>query len=844
MASSPTSSLSRVAARWGDHLLLKDASLFGGLELAGIDPKALGGQEHELHMHLARSVWQALRADATIQQFYVHYEGVSVQLEARQHPRSHLLSQRRAYFLNHRRRLTGARLFHLLSIPPERQLNSIASLELLTHFVGALTSAKSRQFLKERLGNTQAIWAAQAALREQAASLADELSLVSEKFSLVAGESRALDVPDLWALMRVLHTLNPSYFESARTESIPDTRWDALLFDGDVHAVNVNGRPMLKFEGAQPVYARLASLLRYGGDHTPVGFWVNGPKPPILQQGNFIIQTRFKALSALQRSLLFQSKENEIERRQFSFFDALKGDENKSILEKDIALKDGDRKLLQELDEAASLPDRWGIASSSILVFDENPEQVANLSRSLNSAVTQAGGHLVWESAGLMEAYKNFLPGFPRSSRREVKFNTSQLGACTHLYKSSDGIRAWGDGKRKEEALYIFESDDGVPFHYTPFIGGRCVVIGVGPIRSGKTFTKNTLASHFLKFGGYLTTVDIDPGAEPIAEFFGQEGGIFRVAEDETVRGFNSFSAARGRGDNLFKAHLLVQIEQMLMANTSEALRSLDRDEQAILDRGIDAVLDLPRELQSLASLADTCGKSISQKLARYIRGGIYGDLFDAPQDAIGAINKRISAFNLVGIKDDQIALRLAMNEIFFRVVRLFEDPHYRDKPKFLDMDEAHHFLRIPYAAHFLLKSIRTWGKYFGGVGLWSQSPYEFEAIPEWDALRSSATTLFFMADPEMDRADYQRIFKLKESECDAIASLIPKRQAFIVQREARIAKAVNLNVEAEQYVINTSHPLEAPLRRQMMAQYPGEVDRAIRETVRELNLEETLSST
>ncbi|MGZ7144677.1 hypothetical protein ACXWOO_09940, partial [Streptococcus pyogenes] len=76
---------------------------------------------------------------------------------------------------------------------------------------------------------------------------------------------------------------------------------------------------------------------------------------------------------------------------------------------------------------------------------------------------------------------------------------TSQAGATALVFKSSEGIKTWGE--QREEAVYILESDDGTPFHYTPFIGDKCLVLGVGPTRSGKSFTKNVMAGHFMKYG-------------------------------------------------------------------------------------------------------------------------------------------------------------------------------------------------------------------------------------------------------------------------------------------------------------------------------------------------------
>ncbi len=175
------------------------------------------------------------------------------------------------------------------------------------------------------------------------------------------------------------------------------------------------------------------------------------------------------------------------------------------------------------------------------------------------------------------------------------------------------------------------------------------------------------------------------------------------------------------------------------------------------------------------------------------------------------------------------------MAEIFFRVTRLFEHPAYMHVPKYLDIDEAHMLLGIPYVASKIVQSIRTWGKYLAGMGLWSQSPLEFAALPHWGALRSAASTFFFMADHAMDIQLYQSTFHLTEGECAAIQSLQPKREAFIIQRKLGIAKTVNLSVEPEQYVVSTSTPRETALREKHVRALGFE--RGIDQTIEDLGL-------
>ena len=233
--------------------------------------------------------------------------------------------------------------------------------------------------------------------------------------------------------------------------------------------------------------------------------------------------------------------------------------------------------------------------------------------------------------------------------------------------------------------------------------------------------------------------------------------------------------------------------------------------------------------------MVNHCPVELQQKLGRWYGNGFYASLFDQKEDAVGSLDKPVVAFNLAGVKDDPILLPLTISEITYRVTRMFEDPNYRHVPKYLDIDEAHAPLKIDYFRDYVIRSIRTWGKWLAGISMWSQDPSEFLKIPDWSALRSAASTLFFMADPTLDVSLYRKTFNLSDGEISAIKELRPKREAYIVQRDIGVSKKILVEVEPEQHVISTSRPHEADLRRRLVDEYG--IEEGIRRTIEELKL-------
>lgn len=824
------------AGVWKDFILSHAGSLIGGIELSGIDPKGLSERDLENASVLLRNLMQTLNQDLVVTQYYWHFEGAKVALQERDNPRSNMLSKRRTDFLNNSRNLSTGRLFWLLDVPTADNINKVLSPGAFKMLFSSPFERTAREALKAKFSNWGSWLVEQDELRRQVELLDTSLDDLDAKLQILSAVNDRLNVQSQWALFRALVNLRPEYLDSALSEAVPGDDWDRLLADGDIHPVNIDGLECLKIEGAEPVYARIASMVGYGGEHVPEGMWGRGDVKPILQHGNYLVMTRFSPLTALQRALMLTGKENELHRSQMKFSALIKGDDVSSEIERKINESGVLKQKVRELEEAANTPDRYGHFHSHVIVFDRDPAKLRNSCRQMATALTQSGFHPVWESAGQIDLFPMLLPGYPNRCFRSAEFTTSQAGAAALVFKSSEGIKEWGS--TKEEAIYILESDDGTPFHYTPFIGDKCLVLGVGPTRSGKSFMKNVMAGHFMKYGNadgmgsLYQSIGVDPGDEPLAMFFKELGGIFRIENPETDRGFNPFVAGEGPEDGHFIHHMLSQIRIMLSLNDSEALRSLEAHEQKELDRALQAVLTLPAHMRTMSALSNHCTQGLKQKLERWVRGGMYGNLFDNREDGIGQMDKRLAVYNLAGVKDMPELAQLVMNEIFYRVIRLFENPKYRSVPKFLEIDEAQYIFGIPGSVERAVAKARTWFKHFGGMGFWTQSPEHYMNIPEWNTLRSSASTWIFMPDQEMDKELYKKAFQLKDGECDAIASLTPRKQAYIIQREVGISKTVNLNVAHEEYVIATSRPSEAVIVKKMLEQYPDDIDEAVRNMV------------
>ena len=810
-------------------ILTYNGGLLGALELSGADPDGMSEADRQTLTLVLRNLLNKLPDNVILSEYYIHFDQQNVSLAERSHP---IIKQIREYRQRHLNQLnlSGSRCVLFLELYSPSDVFSRFKY-FCTQLLRCLHDRGARNYIKTALLYGQANSHSQTALAKLTTTLSALLTEISTYCSGLF-DVRHLNKNEIYRYIKFFATCDVDYLQS---DLICPNQIDTDLVDGEITPVNIQGMELLKIVNHINTFLRILSVKQFNFDRFSPGLFAGQRQAAVRCPGNYILCTRYKAISEVQKTLLFMGKENELERQSVSLTDYLTGLDSDYMQTMQI-FKPSLIRRFQELDEAQALLDRWGLVSTYAVVFDTDLKRLEENSLTIKNALQLAGMSLLYETIAATEVFFDLQPANDHRSRffRDIILNTSQFATLSLVYRAAQGNNKVED-LNNEEAQYIFVSSDNTPFYFAPFIGGCGVTIGVGPIRTGKSFLRVALAMHWLKYGGIYRAIDIDPGSEPVAEAFGSEGGIFRVNEGQSA-GFNLFVSAQAVDDHAFVSHLSNLIMLMIASNPSTEMQSLSMDEQLQLDRAISASLKLPKEYQRLQTVVQHCDKPLMQKMSRFVGDGQYAGLFDAEKDAIGMFAKRVGVFNLTAIKDDPIAKRLAMSEIAFRIFRLFENPDYRTSPKWLDLDEAHHLLENPYITQELIaKRIRTWGKWLGGIGMWTQSGVEFEAVQDWGAIRSAVSTFIFTADPSVDRDTYKRIFQLKDGAIDAIKTLMPKREIYIVQPALNISKRCIIDVEAEQYVLSTSKPTEATTRQKNIDTYG--FDEGIKRTIQDLEL-------
>jgi type IV secretion system protein VirB4 len=329
----------------------------------------------------------------------------------------------------------------------------------------------------------------------------------------------------------------------------------------------------------------------------------------------------------------------------------------------------------------------------------------------------------------------------------------------------------------------------------------------LGRTGSGKSFLLNFLITSLQKYDPFTFIFDLGGSFESLTRLFG--GSYVRVGLESTDFTINPFSLPPTKANldflALFVKVLLGSIVGRLDAATDRALY-----EQ------IENLYSLDPALRTLDVLANTLPRNLTNALAKWLRGGQFGFLFDNPQDTISF--SRFQCFDFHQMSRYPELLEHLLFYILHRANDVIANPEVASTFKAFFIDEAWVFLRNSSIQQYVTEALKTWRKHNAAMILSSQSLDELRRSELLDVIVESCATKIFLANPDMDQDLYRRQFHLNDTEIEWIASLLPKRQFLIKTPE--IAKVANLNVDRRSYWLYTNDPYDNRKRKEAFDAY------------------------
>jgi type IV secretion system protein VirB4 len=195
-----------------------------------------------------------------------------------------------------------------------------------------------------------------------------------------------------------------------------------------------------------------------------------------------------------------------------------------------------------------------------------------------------------------------------------------------------------------------------------------------------------------------------------------------------------------------------------------------------------------------LFTLATILRRPLAQPLSRWVQGGPYGALFDHVDDTLTLA--RFQTVDFAGLHQIPALLEPLIFYLLHRADAALADPTLADSLKVFVLDEAWRFLQDPLIRQYVTEALKTWRKQNACVLVATQSSDDLARSELLRVAIESCPTKCFLANPHIDRAVYQELFHLNETEVERIATLVPRQQLLLKRPDG--AKVLNLFVDPE----------------------------------------------
>lgn len=440
------------------------------------------------------------------------------------------------------------------------------------------------------------------------------------------------------------------------------------------------------------------------------------------------------------------------------------------------------------------------------LIHSRDPEQVeAALPRIQNIFSDPAEAGLLEEKRGAVSAYVSCFPG-QNYNVRKLWLRGDHKANLSFVYSPFSGY-PWSDDLQDEYTL-VYETRQGTPFFFTPFVNGNgnTTVLG-GPAR-GKSLNGNAIFTAAVKYGG--KTFLFDQGGSYEANVRALGGSVTQLGLDSPR--LNFFRAANTKEN----VHSISQMIRLMLNKSGVAVGN---DDQAAIEKGVERLFDVPVELRRLKHL--TLPPNLRQGLKRWIEGGVYGSIFDNIEDDLQFHDLQLFDFANLGDKHNDL-LEVEMSWILLQCQNIIRNKKNLGVPKHIVMDELWKRMGVLPVLSFVLETLKADRKNLAWATLITQSLEDLGFYAS--VIKNACPNTIFLGgafDPDL----YAKHFRLNARELDELESLGDRELAIKVDGEPFVAggngyfKVLRMNMDPAAYARATTKPSERALRERLVAE-------------------------
>jgi type IV secretion system protein VirB4 len=452
------------------------------------------------------------------------------------------------------------------------------------------------------------------------------------------------------------------------------------------------------------------------------------------------------------------------------------------------------RELGKGIEEIELHGNYFGQFSLTVVIYDRELAVVERAAAEFYKVFSVHDAQLYEESYNLLNAFLAAVPGNYAFNLRSLYLLNTNYADLSFLFTLHQGdIR---NNHLRSEYLAVLETNHGTPYFLNLHYRDVAHSMILGRTGSGKSFLLNFLITNLQKYDPLTFIFDLGGSFESLTRLFG--GTYLRVGAESADFSINPFCLPPTKPNLDFLA-LFVKV---LLGRT---VGTLDPATDRELYEQIENLYSLDPALRTLDILANTLPRPLVYALAKWLRGGQFGFLFDNPEDTISF--SRFQCFDFQQMSRYPELLEPLLFYVLHRANEVIANRDISSTFKAFFIDEAWVFLKNPSIRQYVTEALKTWRKHNAAMILSTQSLDELKRSELLDVILESCATKIFLANPDMDQELYRRQFHLNDTEIALIAALLPKQQFLIKTPE--LAKVANLHVDRRSYWLYTNDPYD-----------------------------------
>jgi type IV secretion/conjugal transfer VirB4 family ATPase len=524
-------------------------------------------------------------------------------------------------------------------------------------------------------------------------------------------------------------------------------------------------------------------------------------------EANYHVVTEWKKEDSGKTRRTIQAKRRHFHNTKRSFFSQVNLND---ATPHDVLLDDSKTSQVRELGEGIKEIELrgncFGQFSLTIVLYDLDLSRVERASADFYKVFSVHDAQLYEEKYNLLNSFLAAVPGNSAFNLRYLYLLNTNYADYSFLFTLHCGEQR--NPHLRREYLAVLETNHHSPYFLNLHYRDVAHTLMLGRTGAGKSFLLNFLMTNLQKYDPQTFIFDLGGSFEHITRLF--EGCYVRVGLESPDFRVNPFTLPPTKDNLDFLAlflKVLLQVER-----TEELGAATERD----LYQQIENIYALDPPLRTLGVLANTLRRDLSGRLAKWVRGGQFGFLFDNEDDTISF--SRFQCFDFQRMSQYAEILEPLLFYILHRANAVITDKQFTRTFKAFFIDEAWVFLRNPNIQRYVVEALKTWRKHNAAMILSTQSLDELRRSDILDVIVESCATKIFLANPDMDRDLYRRQFHLNDTEVERISGLIPKQQFLIKTPE--LAKVVNLTVDPRSYWLYTNDPYDNQKRQEAFAKH------------------------